>query len=252
MASTTAKVKVRQSYIELRGLNLGTAFIREAQLQPGQKLPMLVEGLDPGQTSGTLDKSGFVGGLAILYRGYDLKAEDTVSVEWDGTVLRLAPRDKSKITDVAASGNSDGQMVGPDHVFERNQLRHIHIAPFSPGNLESWLPHSEPDVYLVFGRLSELTDYRYCCGASKELLQSLGYKSATKPDAILIDAATGQYLMAEFKMLSKDFKTNHGPTDVDVLVCWVDDETDKKRLPKRVLELKSLIDRAIQEGAIDL
>ena len=111
-----------------------------------------------------------------------------------------------------------------------------------PENLNDWEPQTEPDVYLVFGVLQKYTEFRYCCGASKALLDKLGakYEEAAKPDAILIEAITGRYLMAEWKKYSSDFQKNHDKNDVDVLVCWLDNENDKGKLPPRVLALQDI------------
>jgi hypothetical protein len=85
------------------------------------------------------------------------------------------------------------------------------------------------------------------------LLDKLRYTcKRAKPDAILIERATGQYLMAEFKMASSHFVSNHHKEDVDVLVCWVDDATDRTTLPVVVLALKNLLERGIREGEIAL
>ncbi len=148
------------------------------------------------------------------------------------------------------AGQKNG--AGEKTVFQRQQLRHLHVEPFTFGNLRSWTPHTEADVYMVFGVLSEYTDYRYCCGASKALLQKLGYKADTKPDAILIDRTTDEYLMAEFKVNSKEFASNHKPEDVDVLICWEHDGGANEKLPKRVVALRTLLEQAIQDGELSL
>jgi hypothetical protein len=69
------------------------------------------------------------------------------------------------------------------------------------------------------------------------LAKLANYAGASKPDAILIDRVTDEYLMAEWKMKSSAYKTNHAPGDVDVLVCWLDDEIDRESLPSIVLSL---------------
>jgi hypothetical protein len=137
-------------------------------------------------------------------------------------------------------------------VFERQRLKHVHMEPYAPGNLSKWEPRTEADVYMVFSALSEYTDYQYCCGASKSLLARLGYKADTKPDAIRIDRSTGQYLMAEFKMASREFSYNHAPEDVDVLVCWDYNEQGPGKLPPAVVDLRGLLERAVKEGDIDI
>jgi hypothetical protein len=103
-----------------------------------------------------------------------------------------------------------------------------------------------------YGALAEYTDYRYCCGISQALIDQLGYKAATKPDAVLIDRATGQYLMAEFKVNSNEFASNHQKDDVDVLVCWDHNAPDVSGLPPIIVDLKMLLETALREGDIDI
>ena len=50
MHSTTATI--RQSYIELRGINLGTGFVKDAGMVPGQKYPMVIDGVEDRQRVG--------------------------------------------------------------------------------------------------------------------------------------------------------------------------------------------------------
>jgi len=247
----TTTTMVRQSYIDLRGINLGTGFIKEAEMTPGHKYPMVIEGVDDIELEGTLDKSGFIGGLARLYREFDLAVNDKIVVDYDGKTLTLKPPAGKRCgAEVKEGEQHPGGVTLP--IFERQRLKHIHMEPYAPGNLGRWLPRTEPDVYMVFGALSEYTDYRYCCGTSQILLSQLGYKAETKPDAILIDRPTGQYLIAEFKMKSSEFAYNHKPEDVDVLVCWEHDEQDKTRLPRVVVCLHDLLERAVRDGDIDL
>ena len=157
-----------------------------------------------------------------------------------------------KLRDVQSPAAAAEAVTTTRSVFQRQGLRYLFIEPFAPGNLARWNPRTEPDVYMVFGVLAEYTDYRYASGASKEILDRLGYTAPTKPDAVLIDRGTDEYLMSEFKVKSSDFKSNHKPEDVDVLVCWIDDETNRGQLPPAVLALKTLMEELIAEGDIDL
>ena len=75
----------------------------------------------------------------------------------------------------------------------------------------------------------------------------MGAKYTEKPDAILIDRITDQYLMAEMKKYSSAFKLNHKPEDVDVLVCWLDDETDRTQVPARVIALSKVAQAALAQ-----
>ncbi|MDZ7790392.1 MAG: hypothetical protein U5L08_07875 [Xanthomonadales bacterium] len=64
----------------------------------------------------------------------------------------------------------------------------------------------------------------------------------------LIHRDTGEYIMAEWKMRSTAFKRNHSPEDVDVLVCWIDDEGDRGNLPRDVLDLREIARLAASEA----
>jgi hypothetical protein len=251
----STKSIIRKSYITLRGINLGAAFMSESELVPGQRYSMVVSEIGD-DLAGTLDKSGFIGGLAKMYRLYDLAEGDGVEVEYDGTMLHITPpSDKRRSPEHAEEASQDSGEVESedgDSVFDRQSLRHVHIETYAPGNLRNWTPRTEPDVYMVFGALAEYTDYRYCCGVNQALIDQLGYEADAKPDAVLIDRATGQYLMAEFKVNSKDFTSNHKKDDVDVLVCWSHDNTDLSVLPPTIVDLKTLLETAIKEGNIDV
>jgi hypothetical protein len=85
------------------------------------------------------------------------------------------------------------------------------------------------------------------------MLDKLGaqYDHASKPDAILIDRTTDEYLMAEWKKYSADFKSNHKPGDVDVLVCWIDNENDRATLPGKVVALHSVAKTAAETALAD-
>ena len=250
MPTTTSTI--RQSYIELRGINLGIGFVRETGMTPGQKYSMLLTGVDEVELEGTLDKSGFIGGLTRLYREFNLAVGDEITVDYDGAVLTLTPPAEKQIVEPAPDQAQQVVPGKPQLVFERQALKHIHVEPYAAGSLSKWVPRTEPDVYMVFGALSEYTDYRYCCGTNQALLNQLGYQAGTKPDAILIDRASGQYLIAEFKMKSSEYSLNHRAEDVDVLVCWEYDEGDKAKLPPVVLALRDLLERAVKDGEIDL
>lgn len=250
---TTTTRYVRASYIELRGINLGKEFIRDNSLQPGQQYPFAITGLEDEDSQGTLDKGGFIGGLAVLYNAFNLEDGDPIEVSFDGSVIRLSPPQHKRRSDATpAATTTTPAPAAPQLVFEDQRLKRIHIEPFAPGNLSRWVPQTEADVYMVFGTLSEYTDYRYVCGASKALLTKLGYTADTKPDAVLIDRRTDEYLMAEFKMNSKEFAANHKPFDVDVLICWEHNETDMAKLPLRVVGLRGLLEKALKDGDIGL
>ena len=264
LAAAPFKSKIQQTHHDLRNVHLGVDFIRRYNLAYKAKYPILIDGLESPETAGTLQDTNWIGGLAKMYRAYDLHIGDEVGLDFeDGAVIVIPPANRLKPQapqpapvqqqgEAAPIQAAPAAQVGATTVFSRQKLRHLHVPEFAPANLSGWSPETETDVFLVFGMLSENTDYRYCCGASKSLLADLGYKAETKPDAILIDRTTREYLMAEFKVYSSDFASNHQREDVDVLVRWIDDAADKAKLPDRVLALKDLREKAVRDGSIRL
>jgi len=241
------KTTVKRRYIELRSLYLGAQALKDARLSPGA-VTVLLQGDDLFSAEGTLNAQGVLSGMAKLYQ--ILALEDGTEVEFtvcdNDTVMITSPQPSK----AGPTTTTTPPPVSFEHqtVFQAKGLRHVHIEPFRPENLNEWEPETEADVYLAFGVLQEYTDYRYCCGASKALLSKLGadYEDSSKPDAILLDRGTDEYLMAEWKKLSSDFKTNHKPSGVDVLVCWHDNETSRERLPPRVVALHAVAKKAAE------
>jgi len=254
---------IQQSHIDLRGIYLGADFVRTFQLEAKKKYQIQIVGTETLETAGTL-QGWFIGGLAKMYASYDLQLNDSIVLDFrDGTLIVTPPEARRKLpvaegiilpTEAGSSESipTETQAITEETVFARQKLKYLHIPEFAPANLTGWNPQSETDMYLVFGMLSENTDFRYCCGTSKNLLVKLGYNADTKPDAILIDRSTDEYLMSEFKMYSSDFASNHNPNDVDVLVCWIDDAVNRTQLPKRVVALKDLREKAVKDGSISL
>jgi hypothetical protein len=228
---------VRPAYIELRSIYVGAQ--ARGELAPGP-VTVLIEDDDEFSVEGTLNAQGLLSGMAKLYATLPLLQGTRVhfAVQADGSIVVKSPKPSDGVPPAA--------VVGGETVFEAKRFKHLHFEIFRPENLDNWEPESETDVYLAFGVLQEFTDFQYCCGVSKALLDKLGatYAESAKPDAILIDRNTDQYLLAEWKRLSVDYKLNHGPEDVDVLVCWHDNELDKARLPRRVLALHSIAKKA--------
>jgi len=195
-----------------------------------------VEGVEDFSVDGTLNVSGWLSGMAKLYKLLSLNPGAIVefSVARDDTIIVHSPRPATKPGEAAPAERQT--------VFQRQKLKHLHLEPFRPENLNNWEPETETDVYLAFGVLQNYTDYHYCCGTSKSVLDRLGakYEGKSKPDAILVDTTSGEYVFAEWKMSSSDFASNHNPDDVDVLVCWIDDETNRALLPADVVCLRSI------------
>jgi len=239
---------IKKSYRDLRILYLSVKVRKDANLNPGEITVLHAD--DPEfSVTGTMDSGGYVSGMARLYRYLDLKPETTLEfdVSPDGSLIITSPA-----APVLSAGEEvpDAPERKPETVFESKGLKHIHLEPFHPENLNRWQPETEPDVYMAFGVLQDYTDYQYCCGASKAVLEKLGanYSETAKPDAILVDRTTGQYVMAEWKKASSEYKNNHVSDDVDVLVCWEDNETDRSKLPQTVLALRSIAQKAAERA----
>jgi hypothetical protein len=236
----TFKATIKDTYVKLRCLYLETAAWKTGLLGVGQAT-VLLSNDNTFVAEGKLNGGGGLTGMAKLYKRlglvtgaeleYEIPRKNTIVVQIRAEAGGARPEP------AVAAGAAVAQTV-----FERKALKHLHIEPFRAENLHHWEPETETDVYLAFGVLQEFTDFQYCCGASKALLQRLGAfeEGGTKPDAILVDRATDQYLMAEWKMRSSAFATNHRPEDVDVLVCWIDDETDRAKLPPRIVALQEV------------
>jgi hypothetical protein len=254
--------RIKQTYIDLRAINLGAELINEYSLQSKQTYSIRILGANELTARGTLNQSNALSGLSTLYRNYDLQVGDEIQVSYEnGQICITPPIGRLKATKTVSvqqppplgSNNPPAAIPStPSNVFAKKNLKHIHIEAFAEMNFREWSPKTEADVYLVFGSVSEFTDYKYCCGASAELLDNLGYKADTKPDAIIIDRATSEYLIAEFKMFSSQFKGNHKKEDIDVLICWIDDEVDRTVLPPDVVGLSSLIENAIKDGDMEI
>lgn len=219
--------------------------MKAGPLQAGRMVVLISN--DPDfSVEGTLNKGGVLSGMASLYHRLGLVEGSVIAFEIANVdTLRIISPENPKSTSgetLVATGDKYGT------VFSSQALKHIHIEPFRAANLNDWEPETETDVYLAFGVLQEFTDFEYCCGASASLLSKLGYKSSneTKPDAILISRITSEYMIGEWKKRSSDFKTNHVSADIDVLVCWIDDETEREKLPKMVLCLHDIAREAAE------
>lgn len=257
-----SKVKVTKTAKAINSLYIGTIARENCYLQANQKYSIMIDGIPIENITGTLTNSYYLGGLSPLYKRFDLHDGDEIEIEYkDGFIHLVPPSDKlNKQTPEQDVGEQDtvGQTDNTTHfpeeltVFGKKQLRHIHIEAYSPGNLARWTPRTEGDVYMVFGALSEYTDYRYCCGTNQDLLKQLRYSASAKPDAILIDRNTNEYLIAELKMKASAFTSNHNKEDIDVLICWEDDAKIKDSLPSKVVVLRDVLEKAIEAKEIEL
>jgi len=251
MPKTSFTLTIAKSYKTLNSFYLTAETMAGSGIAPGQ-IAVLVEKRSDITAEGKLSTAGWLSGMARIYRALGLDIGDSVSfsvpsptqvvvqaVQKAGAVKPERPRPVDE-----GRGPAGGKV---ESVFTRQRLKPLHIEVFSPENLRRWAPENEPDVYMVFGLLQEYTAYRYCCATSKDLLTRLGFTAETKPDAILVDDDTGEYLIAEFKMTSSSFTQNHKKDDVDVLIVWHDDEVDRNKLPTSVVCLKDIARTAAQE-----
>lgn len=237
----TYTTKLQPGYVVLRSIYLGADAVRDGKLTPGSRITVVVEGTDIS-AQGTLNTQHGLSGMAKLYRALGLKAGDTISfsIPQPGGPVVLS-------TGGAAAPPPPQSTAPSETVFDRQKVKHIHIEPFRPENLDNWEPENETDIYLALGVLQEFTDFEYCCATSKSLLDRIGVVCTEKPDAILVDRVTDQYIIAELKKYSSTFKSNHRPEEIDVLVCWIDDETDRAKLPPRVVALAKVAKAAIAQ-----
>lgn len=233
---------ISKSYSKLNSIYINSDARKDDNFVSNQKVTVTLNNDSDFSVSGKLNANGYLSGMAKLYSVLKLKENVEVKYEIvsDGNLVihepALPPDDLEQSID--AKDSSDSQ----ETVFQRKKLKHIHIEPFRPENLNTWEPETEADVYLVFGVLQQYTGYQYCCGTSTKLLDKLGahYEGVSKPDAILIEDATDRYLIAEWKKDSASFTSNHSKEDIDILVCWNDNAKDKSSLPSKVLELHSI------------
>ncbi len=254
------------SYPGLYAIPLGKEMVKRGILSPG-KHAVTIEGIENFTAEGTLSQSGVLTGMAKLYTALKLREGHALRLRIDKTedgdpaitVLQASTQSRpytftetqngySTTTSEAAVTNNLFSHTLSEPVFKKKQLRHMYIEPFRAENLNHWEPETETDVYMAFGVLQIYTNYEYCCGASKAMLMKLGanYSDTSKPDAILIDRTTSEYVMAEWKMVSSAFAMNHHPEDVDVLICWRDDEADKTKLPQKVIALHGIARKAAE------
>jgi hypothetical protein len=227
------KIKISRTYHYIRSLPVGTRVIGD-NLNIGQVSIQLHE--SNMVYTGNLNKNGVISGLSKLFCEQNLTPETTIYYENNApdTIKLFIPN--NDINDKKVTN-----YFQDDKITKRLSWSHFEI--FRPTNLKHWSPIGEGDIYIAFGVLQEYTDYSYCCAANKDTLTKIGYfndnqyDNPNKPDAILYDKQTEKYVIAEFKTKSSDYKKNHNPNDVDVLIVWEDDETDQSKLPLKIVVL---------------
>ena len=243
------QANVNERYKSLYSIYLGKKILKEGLLEAGQVTvvadyePPIDKNEDTSLvlTCGLNANNSILSGLKKLYTLGVLSVGDNPYEVIDKHSIRFTKKIKKPLADETFldTGFEKNPSENTSIVFERKNLKHIHIEPFRPENLSYWEPKSETDIYMAWGILQEYTGYKYCCGTTIALLRDLGYEASndTKPDAILINDATNCYEIAEMKIRSSDFDRNHKKEDIDVLVVWHDDEQDRSKLPGTVIEL---------------
>lgn len=236
------QIELSESYIKIRSIPIGKKAIA-GKLTVGM-VDISIDGHE-GLYSGNLNENGVITGLTKLFYAHGINEETKMEFEIiDQNLLRLKILKSEELqTNEKDQNIQKYKPLISEYIADKKSLKWIHFEIFRPTNLKYWIPKTEPDIYMVFGVLQEYTDYSYCCGTSKEILSKIGYlkennsDNPNKPDAILIEKLTDRYVLAEFKMKSSDYKKNHNPEDVDVLVVWEDDETEKDKLPNKIVNL---------------
>jgi hypothetical protein len=243
------KAYINETYRKLNSVRLGIEPIKNNKLNPGILLVKNSADDDLLLECNYNKANGILSGLAKLYKqGYFNNKTEVEYIIEDATTIKFTLPIPLQ-SEIEAPAVREPVLQENESVFAKRKLKHIHIEPFRAENLKNWAPNAEVDIYMIFGHLEEYTEFKYCCGTNSYLLKKLGYKfdENSKPDAILINRATDEYLIAEFKMKSSQFKVNHHKDDIDVLVVWEDDEPNKPLLPDHVICLSIIA----KEAAID-
>ena len=269
------EITITQSMINARGINLGRDFVRDNEISAGESYDIEVAGMPDLDMRGTVNANGWTTGLTRLHRRFNLAVGDNLQADFQngrvvltlpteilqrgGTtsvVAQLPAPDSDELTDSQAQAVDVAPAADEPTiltVMSRFKMKHKHLEKLSPRNVNAWQPRYESDLYVVFGMLSalEALDYEYCCGTNVELLRDLKFPTASheKPDCIVVDKATGDYLVAEFKIRSSSFTTNHSVEAIDLLFCWIHDAPPNTVLPK-VICLHAVLNAAISEGNI--
>jgi hypothetical protein len=238
------EIVVKEAYRKLNSFYFPSEIINSKVLTPGT-ISVFLDSDDSFEASGTLSaRNGVLTGMSGVYSRLGLSEGGTLKIQVvDDTTIRILSA-THKLT-----AHKPEVHVAHKSVFKRKELNYIHIPIFEPENLKDWEPQTEVDVFMAFGVLQSFTDYRYCCSTNQTLLKNLGYmptdsgnksRKLAKPDAILLNRHNNEYLVAEFRVKSSLFNHNHGREDIDVLVVWVDDSSERSLLPELIVSLKDI------------
>jgi len=187
--------------------------------------------------TGRLNGNGVISGLSQLFRDKNLESGMAFTYKNnDINSIVLYLNDDANLNEITGNPVADSPS---------KKLKWPHNEIFHPDNFKCWIPNNEFDVCFAFGFLHHMTSYSYCCALNNKLISKIEYferisTAKIKPDAVLHDKYSNEYLIAKFALNSSDYKKHHTSNDVDVLIVWRDDEKKRSHLPMQVIELYEL------------
>src|ERR1700692_2722032 len=138
------KARITPSYKDLNLFNLGKDFIREHKLVAGQQYPIIVAGMEDAELTGTLQKTGLIGGLAAFYERFpNLPPDSELEIGFDGSAITIQPPGAP-----APTPKVNPQAPPSNYVLDRKDAWRVFIPAYAPGALNTWEPKGEPDVYM--------------------------------------------------------------------------------------------------------
>jgi len=190
---------------------------------------------------GRLNVNGVISGLSQLFQEQKLEA---------GMILTYINHEVDSIQLALEDGFSrDASTGNPLADAPSAKIAWPHSELFTTDNSHRWKFTSTLDVFFVFSLLHKKAGYNYCGAFNRDYLDKTEYFSriptaSTNPDAVLQHIDSERYFIAKFEVHSSNYKNNFTANDVDVLVVWLDNEKDRSRLPRHVVELSKIVNNA--------
>ena len=104
IAKAASKSTIQESLVDLRCIYLPVDFITEFKLKYKTKYQILIDDANSSKTAGTLQVTNVIGGLAKMYRAYDLQVGDEVGLDCEnGTIIVIPPQNRLKVLSEAAA-----------------------------------------------------------------------------------------------------------------------------------------------------
>lgn len=188
--------------------------------------------------SGRLNVNGVISGLSHMFQEQKLEAGmRLIYINHAIDSIQLA------LEDVVPPDERTGNPLAD---APSAKIAWLHSELFTTDNSHRWELTSILDVFFVFSLLHEKTGYNYCRALNRDYLDKTEYFSriptaTTNPDAVLQHIDSERYFIAKFEIHSSNYKINFTANDVDVLVVWMDNEKDRSRLPRYVVELSKIV-----------